>query len=82
MVEPASVADVAAVGVLPPQRRLGGQAVGAEDPAAPAPLRVETDRRSVFHRRMIRDAEQLRKMKQLTGNPPKKHSRLRVLNTS
>lgn len=65
MVEPTSVADVAAVGVLPPQRRLGGQAVGAEDPAAPAPLRVETDRQAV-------SISQLRKMKQLMGNPPKK----------
>lgn len=46
LVEPTSVADVAAVGVLPPQRRLGGQAVGAEDPAAPAPLRVK-DRQAV-----------------------------------
>lgn len=82
MVEPTSVADVAAVGVLPPQRRLGGQAVGTEDPATPAPLRVETDRQSVFHRKMIGNAEQLSKMKQLMGNPPKKHSRLRVLNTS
>lgn len=43
LVQAAGVADVAAVGVLPPQRRLGGQTVCAEDAAASAPLWGETD---------------------------------------
>lgn len=44
LVQAARVADVAPVGVLPPQGRLGGQTVGTKDAAASAPLRVKRNR--------------------------------------
>lgn len=44
LVQAARIADVAPVGVLPPQGRLGGQTVGTKDAAASAPLRVKRNR--------------------------------------
>lgn len=44
LVQAARVADVAPVGVLPPQGRLGGQTVGTKDAAASSPLRVKRNR--------------------------------------
>lgn len=45
LIEAAGVADVAAVGVLSPQRRLGRQAVGAKDTAASPPLEHHKENR-------------------------------------